>query len=444
MTPASEHRATFRAARVPEAGTVHRLVSSAKTAWLPVTLAFWPWSPAVVNYVLAKRGLIGQVGLVQGFLLAPASYWPLLLLLLAKSQRNVLVAALRHPRLLFYVAFPHAAAVVAGALLASSDPYRSLVWFAGIAIGAYAALCVSTALGQHGLMMWLRWTAAVGAVVVGLMICTGGEITGAGRLHAGFLATSLAFMMFPVAVVSLFSRWHVGIPIAGAAVYVMALTRARGGIGAAAVGAAVALGVSRRYWLLLTLLLGLALLSLVYGPDTLLAQSASALELNDPRRGFEGGATGRVVRWEAGLGLFYESPVIGHGFQQVQWTHNGWISLLAEVGLLGTAPLVYFYGRAVWAYARKPGAQLTPLALGLLAGHLFMSMFEGYVINVGGPPSLIALTLALHGFSLHRPPAAPPQEALAAHSVDVTVAQPPAVPVRAGAPHPAEGEHLVP
>src|SRR5262249_17815184 len=87
---------------------------------------------------------------------------------------------------------------------------------------------------------------------------------------------------------------------------------------------------------------------------------SSLFFLNDRYRGVGTGFTNRVSAWQEALDLFRENPVFGVGFrlhEQYMTTlssaHNGYLSLLAEVGIVGAVPVFTLTMLQCWRLFRR-------------------------------------------------------------------------------------------
>ena len=102
----------------------------------------------------------------------------------------------------------------------------------------------------------------------------------------------------------------------------------------------------RLKWVLL--LVGICVMTVF--ADKLVAFVSDALLLSDEHRGISSGFSGRFENWRKGFEVYLESPIIGLGpaHPDASYTHNGFLKVLAEYGILVAAPLfaTYFY---VWA-----------------------------------------------------------------------------------------------
>lgn len=128
--------------------------------------------------------------------------------------------------------------------------------------------------------------------------------------------------------------------------------------------------------------------------------------LHDQHRGLESGASGRSLAWQATWKLFLSHPLLGVGFRTHEYllkvgtsSHNGYLALLAEVGLVGFAAVLFLAlsGMAkVWQRMKDP-AQIYShsILFGLGCGYFALALFERYLINVGNPTSLLFLVTIL-------------------------------------------------
>ncbi len=125
---------------------------------------------------------------------------------------------------------------------------------------------------------------------------------------------------------------------------------------------------------------------------------AALLFLHDSARGVGTGFTGRVVGWHEAYQLFVENPILGVGFRAhdqymtyLTSAHNGYLSLLAETGILGAAAVGGLIVVCAFRLFKRAlcGENSAMLGLSLLAGYLFIAIFERFLINVGNPTSLL-------------------------------------------------------
>ena len=142
----------------------------------------------------------------------------------------------------------------------------------------------------------------------------------------------------------------------------------------------------------------LAVLMMTYW-DTIGYWVSSLLFLNDKYRGLGTGFTGRLEAWQEAFDLFQSNPWFGVGFRMherymttLSSAHNGYLSLPAEVGLVGTIALVSLTLVAGSRLLRRAlyGDPMAILGLSLVVGYLFLATFERFFLNMGNPTSVLA------------------------------------------------------
>jgi O-antigen ligase len=122
--------------------------------------------------------------------------------------------------------------------------------------------------------------------------------------------------------------------------------------------------------------------------------------IHDKFRGIGTGATGRSYAWRETWGLFRSSPIIGVGFRAheklikiASSSHNGYLALLAEIGMFGFAGAVYMITRGIvilWNNSKEHNyVYMYSIMFGLCVGYLFLGIFERYLFNIGNPTSLM-------------------------------------------------------
>ncbi len=220
---------------------------------------------------------------------------------------------------------------------------------------------------------------------------------------ASFALVTMSVLLAAMAI----RRAIVRMPILVAMGTVIFMTGARASAVAALIGLAVTM-VSRRriagvsgYGLLAFCVVVGAALTAYYG-DAVIRGLAGFFALDDRYRGLDSGGTGRLETWNAAWNLFLSHPVLGVGFRVHETllkmntsAHNGYLALLAEIGLIGFAAVVYFTLAGLWRIWRRsqdPSQTYTySVLLGLACGYFVLAVFERYFINVGNPTSLLFL-----------------------------------------------------
>ncbi|MBX3467222.1 MAG: O-antigen ligase family protein [Planctomycetes bacterium] len=253
----------------------------------------------------------------------------------------------------------------------SLDPHLTRVGGLAWAGAAVVALLAARA-GPPRLLCGLLVAGAVLQVVVALP-----QVGAAARARGTFVSpnnlAALLFMLFPVALAlgGVGQRvrptgWRRWLPLAAAAVLGLGVVASRSRSGA--VGAAVAVGVfvalsgaarGRRA----TLALALGLLLLVAGADVTLGRFDRLVA---------GEETDRLAWWAIGWQLFLRFPLLGAGLRShaaltpelladprlLDATHNDYINLLADCGLVGGA--LALGAVAAWVMAVRRGLARLP------------------------------------------------------------------------------------
>lgn len=124
--------------------------------------------------------------------------------------------------------------------------------------------------------------------------------------------------------------------------------------------------------------------------------------LDSADRGLDSGFTGRVTAWHEAWQLLLGHPLFGVGFRAHEMlmhtrssAHNGYLALLAEIGMVGAACVAYLVAvglGSLWRGLKDPEwAPVSAMFIGLCLGFLLLAGFERYLINVGNPTSVLFL-----------------------------------------------------
>lgn len=219
-------------------------------------------------------------------------------------------------------------------------------------------------------------------------------------------------------------RAVVRIPILVAMGAVIYLTGARASAVAALIGLGVTLFARRRIAeasgytvLFLCLFVGVALTA--YYGDAVLRGLSDFFAIQDRHRGLESGGSGRLDTWKATWNLFLANPILGVGFRAHETVlkvntsaHNGYLALLAEIGVIGFASILFATVsgmRNIWRRNQDLSQTFCySVLLGLTCGYFMLAMFERYFINAGNPTSLLFLLSILSPADAYDPSAAEP------------------------------------
>ena len=124
--------------------------------------------------------------------------------------------------------------------------------------------------------------------------------------------------------------------------------------------------------------------------------------IHDRYRGIDTGATGRIYAWRETWNLFLNNPLFGVGFRAHEAhmrvgssSHQGYLALLAEVGIFGFLAVMYLIGsgiRTLWERVKNDElVSINSVLFGLVLAYLVIALFERFLLNVGNPTSLLFL-----------------------------------------------------
>ncbi|WP_082053943.1 O-antigen ligase family protein [Methyloterricola oryzae] len=135
------------------------------------------------------------------------------------------------------------------------------------------------------------------------------------------------------------------------------------------------------------------------------------LELHDKHRGIDSGGSGRLEVWQETWQLFVENPIFGVGFRAHEArlklgtsAHNGYLALLAEIGIFGFLSIIILVISGVyklWRCCRRdPKLSYNySILIGISVSYLFLAIFERFLINSGNPTSLLFMVAVFLGMS---------------------------------------------
>jgi O-antigen ligase len=297
--------------------------------------------------------------------------------------------------------------------LGSPVPLESLAYTVLTLAACWIALQFNSRVDERELRQGLELYAVLMTVMLGWFASydyVPGERLGNGRKilnpnTVGLVAMSVFLTAFFVR--SSFIRGVIAV-VVGA---VIVLTGSRTALIGSAIGTAVVLWVRGRGARKKTIVLavgviaGGSLFALLY-TEAFLRGLEQLLSLHDRDRGLASGATGRFEAWQATWKLFQSHPVLGVGFRAHEQfrevgasSHNGYLALLAEIGVVGFAAAFYLEAaglRRIWNAMKDPAhVQSRTILFGFGCAYLFLAGFERYFINVGNPTSLLFLLCLL-------------------------------------------------
>lgn len=146
-------------------------------------------------------------------------------------------------------------------------------------------------------------------------------------------------------------------------------------------------------------LISVSVLMFAFNTDFVTSKLSTYYDIHDKYRGVDSGFTGRVKVWGETWDLFVRSPIIGVGFRAHDRlirlgtsSHNGYLAMLAEIGVFGFAAAIYLAVTgisALWKESRRANKKSTSALMGLCIGYLILAMFERFFFNIGNPTSLL-------------------------------------------------------
>lgn len=294
-------------------------------------------------------------------------------------------------------------AIIASALM-SSDPPRSLAYVAAATVGLISCAGLWRLIGSR-ITDCISLYAIVGTAFVTYTLFYGPRIQG--RLSISLTAhpNYLGLIAFGLLMCSLMvqSRLLAACMIAVNVTAIIA-SESRGSLVAACLGVLVFFTVKitrahkgRAAFALTAISLAVALILIVYR-DVIEVSVSSLLFLNDKYRGIGTGFTGRLDAWHEAFDLFLSNPWFGVGFRMheqymttLSSAHNGYLSLLAEVGLFGSLSLLFLTSFAYWRLLRNAlrGDAVAMFGVSFVTGYLFLATFERFFLNMGNPTSAL-------------------------------------------------------
>jgi O-antigen ligase len=141
---------------------------------------------------------------------------------------------------------------------------------------------------------------------------------------------------------------------------------------------------------------------------------------DDPYRGIGSGATNRTAAWQKGIELWEGSPLLGYGYRanerlyqgfEVDESHNGYIAVLVDLGLVGLLVYLLFVGVALGGAFRAftgSASKESVATVALLLAYLVMAMFERFALNSGNAVSILFLIACFRFVSYPMVVSAPP------------------------------------
>lgn len=124
-------------------------------------------------------------------------------------------------------------------------------------------------------------------------------------------------------------------------------------------------------------------------PNIIAFVEERVLLLYNPYRGLGTGFTGRLSQWQEGMSVFIENPILGNGFDTLQYIHNGFLRFAAEGGVILFGVMTFMIVSAL-VYAWRQRIDLAFAAL-LGISTYFMTYPRALNLNIVGVLFLLTL-----------------------------------------------------
>ncbi|HLH38299.1 MAG TPA: O-antigen ligase family protein [Bryobacteraceae bacterium] len=329
------------------------------------------------------------------------AWLPLFGLIIGASKFGVAAIFRRHLAILGLV-LAIILAFTSSALL-SEEPSRSFGFVLTASIGLFACAGIWELMGAK-MLKALTIYAYVGSALVTSCYFIGSRIQG--RLTIGVAHPNyLGVVSFGILVCALSVQPRlIGAILIGLNLFIIVETESRSALAAALLGLGT-YGMLAAYKMhrpkVAAALGGAGIIStvvLLVFYDATQVWISHLFFLNDRYRGLGTGFTGRVAAWEEAIDLFAANPIFGVGFRMherymtmLSSAHNGYLSLLAEVGLIGVVPITILLIALIWRLARRALArdEVATIGISFVLGYLVIAAFERLFLNMGNPVSVL-------------------------------------------------------
>jgi O-antigen ligase len=237
-----------------------------------------------------------------------------------------------------------------------------------------------------------------------------GRLVGRGQPNYwGMVALSVACSAFAI------RRFSVRIGVWAIVALILFATNARGSLVATALAIGIGswfafrMGSWRLRYKLLTAAIVVAVVFVWAEIETGFV-SRQLLRVDDPYRGFESYGN-RLEPWIFGLSLWAERPFFGYGYRESDslfgpiglaqgGAHNGYITMLVDLGVFGLLLYLLFIGRALSGVMKGLHSPEGLAALVMLIGYATIGWFERYALNAGQSTSVVFLIAAFYALSV--------------------------------------------
>jgi O-antigen ligase len=130
----------------------------------------------------------------------------------------------------------------------------------------------------------------------------------------------------------------------------------------------------------------------------------SLFAVDDEYRGISSGATGRLFAWKEAWLLFEKNSFLGVGYRAHEYymkiyssAHNGYLALLAEVGILGFLSAITLVIYGIFGLLSNVVEKNNVIKLSIVFSYLTVFFFERYFFNLGNSASLLFIYCFISG-----------------------------------------------
>jgi len=374
-----------------------------------VAFALWLW--LVFAGSIMSRQLLPSESKVILITLGISVIWPVFVLGLYPPFSNSLKSILKHRTFLNFLGC-YFTICLTSSLLGPSF-FESVVFLLLTILSLVICFSFSLLLSEEEICKSLHLFSLLSVILL-LIYLKFSEFDHKGRLTGVLNPNSIGMISFSIVTVSFWGKSQIlKFFNVGVGCYVLYLTGSRSAIVGTVASLVVCLLLKKKKntnfltvsLMIFSLVVIVALIECGY--LNLGSFVDNLLALHDPYRGLQSGATGRFGAWQEAWQMFLENPIFGIGYRMHEKfmvtessSHNGYLAILAETGVLGAGAVVYLVVVSVEnLYGNREGI-LNVMGLGLIFGYLAVSFFERYFFNLGNPASLLFMFFLAMGFSL--------------------------------------------
>ena len=139
---------------------------------------------------------------------------------------------------------------------------------------------------------------------------------------------------------------------------------------------------------MVVLVVGVTVLAIAFGFDVSVPESIEGRVEQTFQRYESGNIDARVLKFEQGLELFNEKPMIGYGYNSGRVAHNSYLNILIDTGIVGFVICLFVFIRSAMIL-KNAGRKCRMLFLIGAGGLLVHAIFESQ--NTPGQASFIPL-----------------------------------------------------